>query len=430
LEESSSAEGDEKLPFSERERDMSKAEKTKSNGMTRRGFMSGAGAAALSFTVMKPSFVKGTSANSRIEAGCIGLGGRGRMIARMLQQHGGYQITAVADYFAQMAEAVAEQFKVPKPRRFSGLKGYKKLIASDVDAVFLETPPYCFPDHVEAAVQAGCHVYIAKPLGCDVPGCLRIAKMAQKATAAKKVFLADFQTRTDPFYIEGIKRVREGAIGEVGMLSSEYNDESFSDPPKTGTIESRLQHLIWVNDVELGGSYLVNAGIHAVDVALWIAGGRPVSAMGSSRTARQNPHGDSHDVFSVTYQFADGLILNHRGEHLKNRSEFRCECFAQGRDGFLETGYTGRVRILGNRGGYRGGDVVDLYPRGAERNIDTFHKSIVNGIYDNPTVEPSVNATLATILGREAAKRNTKLTWDEVIRENKRLEVDLSGLQV
>ena len=408
---------------------MSKAEKTKSNGMTRRGFMSGAGAAALSFTVMKPSFVKGTSANSRIEAGCIGLGGRGRMIARMLQQHGGYQITAVADYFGQMAEAVAEQFKVPKPRRFSGLNGYKKLIASDVDAVFLETPPYCFPDHVEAAVQAGCHVYIAKPLGCDVPGCLRIAKMAQKATAAKKVFLADFQTRTDPFYIEGIKRVREGAIGEVGMLSSEYNDESFSDPPKTATIESRLQHLIWVNDVELGGSYLVNAGIHAVDVALWIAGGRPVSAMGSSRTARQNPHGDSHDVFSVTYQFADGLILNHRGEHLKNRSEFRCECFAQGRDGFLETGYTGRVRILGNRGGYRGGDVVDLYPRGAKRNIDTFHKSIVNGIYDNPTVEPSVNATLATILGREAAKRNTKLTWDEVIRENKRLEVDLTGLQ-
>jgi len=408
---------------------MSKAEKTKSNGMTRRGFMSGAGAAALSFTVMKPSFVKGTSANSRIEAGCIGLGGRGRMIARMLQQHGGYQITAVADYFAQMAEAVAEQFKVPKPRRFSGLNGYKKLIASDVDAVFLETPPYCFPDHVEAAVQAGCHVYIAKPLACDVPGCLRIAKMAQKATAAKKVFLADFQTRTDPFYIEGIKRIREGAIGEVGMLSSEYNDESFSDPPKTATIESRLQHLIWVNDVELGGSYLVNAGIHAVDVALWIAGGRPVSAMGSSRTARQNPHGDSHDVFSVTYQFADGLILNHRGEHLKNRSEFRCECFAQGRDGFLETGYTGRVRILGNRGGYRGGEVADLYPRGAERNIDTFHKSIVNGIYDNPTVEPSVNATLATILGREAAKRNTKLTWDEVIRENKRLEVDLTGLQ-
>lgn len=408
---------------------MKSLRKTRTSSMTRRGFMSGAGAAVLSFVAIKPHLVRGTLANSRIEAGCIGLGNRGRMIAQMLQQRGEYQITAVADYFAQMAEAVGEQFKIAKERRFSGLAGYKKLIASKVDAVFLETPPYCFPEHVEAAVEAGCHVYVAKPLGCDVPGCLRIAKMGRKATAQKKVFLVDFQTRTDPFYIEGIGRVHQGAIGKVGMLSSEYNDESFPDPPKTGTIESRLQQLIWVNDEELGGSYLVNAGIHAIDVALWIAGCAPVSAMGSSRIARQNPHGDSHDVFSVTYEFANGLILNHRGEHLKNRSEFRCECLAQGQDGYLETSYTGRVRILGNRGGYRGGDVVDLYPRGAERNIDTFHKSIVNGIYDNPTVEPSVNATLATILGREAAKRNTKLTWDEVIRENKRLEVDLTGLR-
>jgi hypothetical protein len=74
--------------------------------------------------------------------------------------------------------------------------------------------------------------------------------------------------------------------------------------------------------------------------------------------------------------------------------------------------------------------VINLYPRGAERNIDTFYKSVLNGIYENPTVEPSVNATLTTILGREAAKRNTKLTWDEVIRENKKLEVDFAGLKV
>ncbi|UCD52301.1 MAG: hypothetical protein JSW27_06620, partial [Phycisphaerales bacterium] len=117
------------------------------------------------------------------------------------------------------------------------------------------------------------------------------------------------------------------------------------------------------------------------------------------------------------------------GEHLRNRSEFRCDCFAQGRDGYLESGYTSRVRILGNRGGYRGGDVVDLYPRGAERNIDTFHKCVTQGVYDNATIEPSVNATLATILGREAARRRAKMTWDEMIRENRRLEVDLSGLK-
>lgn len=408
---------------------MNGQEKKQTGHLTRRGFVSGVSAAAISLTIVKPQGVRGTQANSRIEAGCIGLGGRGRMIAGMLEKHGGYQITAVADYFAPVAEAAGEQLTVAKSRRFSGLSCHKKLVASKVDAVFLETPPYCFPEHVEAAVEAGCHVYIAKPLGCDVPGCLRIAKMGEKATADKRVFLVDFQTRTDPFFIEAVKRVQAGAIGKIGMLSSEYNDESFSDPPKTATIESRLQHLIWVNDEELGGSYLVNAGIHAVDVALWIAGQAPASAMGSSRIVRRDPHGDSHDIFSVTYEFANGLILNHRGEHLKNRFEFRSDCFAQGQDGYLETGYTSRVRILGNRGGYRGGDVVNLYPRGAERNIDTFHKSVVNGVYNNPTLEPSVNATLATILGREAAKRNTKLTTEQVIRENKRLEVDLTGLK-
>jgi predicted dehydrogenase len=397
--------------------------------MTRRNFMSSVGASAFAFMIVKPSSVSGTEANSRIEAGCIGLGNRGKMIAGMLQKHGGYHITAVADYFAGITDTVGEQLKVRKARRFSGLSCYKKLIDSKVDAVFLETPPYCFPEHIEASVKAGCHVYIAKPLGCDVPGCLKIARMAKKAKRDRKVFLVDFQTRTDPFYIEGIKRVKEGIIGKVGLLSSEYNDESFSDPPKTANIESRLQHLIWVNDNELGGSYLVNAGIHAIDVALWIAGEKPISAMGSSRITRERPHGDSHDVYSITYEFANELILNHRGEHLKNRSEFRCDCFAQGQSGYLETGYTGRVRILGNRGGYRGGDIVNLYPSGAERNIDTFHKCVTKGIYDNPTVEPSVNSTLATILGREATERNTKLTWDEIIRENKRLEVDLTGLK-
>ncbi len=401
---------------------------TRVQSITRRGFLSGAGTAALSFTVVRPEAVAGSQANSRIKAGVIGLGSRGRMIAGMVQKHGGYQITAVADYFEKVADTAGEQVGVPKGKRFSGLAAYEGLIA-EVEAVFLETPPYCFPEHGEAAVAAGRHVYMAKPVACDVPGCLRLQAAGKKATASQKVFLVDFQTRTDPFFIEGVKRVHEGAIGRIGLLSSEYNDESFRDPPKTATIESRLQELIWVNDDALGGSYLVNAGIHAIDVALWIAGQMPTSATGASQITRADPHGDSHDVFSLTYEFPNGMILNHRGEHLKNRSEFRSDCIAQGQDGWLETGYTSRVRILGNRTGWRGGDVVNLYPSGAERNIAAFHQCITTGRYDNPTLEPSVNATLTTILGREAARRRTKLTLDEVLKENRRLEPDLTGLR-
>ncbi len=391
---------------------------------TRRGFLSAG--AVLSFTAIEAKAVAGTQANSRIKVGLIGLGDRGRMIAGMIQRHGGYEIVAVADYFEQVANATGDRLGVSKENRFSGLLGYKGVLSADVDAVFLETPPYCFPEHVEAAVEAGRHIYIAKPLGCDVPGCLRIRDAARKTTTNKRVFLCDFQTRTDPFFIEGVKRVREGAIGPIGMIIAEYNEESLTDPPKTGNVESRLQNLIWTADENLGGSYLVNAGIHAIDVALWIAGQMPTSATGVSRILRANPHGDSHDIFSLIYEFPNGIVLNYHGEYLNNHSDYHSDCVAQGADGWLEASYTTRVRILGAHGGWRGGDVVNLYVAGAERNIGTFHKSVTGGVYDNPTVEPSIQATLATILGREAARRRIKLTLDEVLRENRRLEPDLA----
>jgi len=397
--------------------------------MSRRNFIGGAAASAFVFTIMKPSLVVGSEANSKVEVGIIGLGWRGSWLGDLIVNHGGYKIVAVADYFDEVVQAAGDKFGVPKEKRFSGLSGYKKLIESGVDAVFHETPPYCFPDHVKTSVDASRHVYLAKPLGCDVPGCLSIEESAKKAKENKKVFLVDFQTRTDPFYIEGIKRVQNGDIGKPVLLNSIYTDEGFEDPPKTKSIESRLRFLRWVNDNDLGGGYLVNAGIHAVDVALWIAGGRPVSATGSSRIAVEKPNGDSHRVFSLTYEFANGLVLNHWGEHINNRMGFTSQCFAYCQDGFLETQYTGQVKMLGNKTGYGGGNVGDLYRKGAERNIETFHKSIMNGDFSNPTVEPSVNSTLTTILGREAAVRNTKLTLEEVLKENKKLKVDFTGLK-
>jgi len=396
---------------------------------SRRRFIAKSAAATAGFTIVKPSAVRGFGANSRVEVGCIGLGGRGSKIAAMLAEHEGFHVTSAADYFPEVVRSAGEKLSVAENRRYSGLSGYKNLIAGKVDAVFCETPPYCFGEHVNAAVNAGCHVYLAKPVACDVPGCLAVSEAANKASQNKQVFLVDFQTRTNPFIIEAIKRTHDGLIGGLAMLSSFYTDEGFSDPPKTGNIESRLQRLTWVNDIALGGGQLVCAGIHAVDVALWIAGTHPVSAVGCSRIARHDPHGDSADVYSVTYQFENGLILNHRGEHIRNTHGFTCTCLAFGQYGYTETNYAGKVLIRGNKGGYQGGEVKNLYGDGIKRNLDTFHNNIVNRIYNNPTVQPSIDSTLATILGREAAARNTKVTWDDMISENKKLEVDLTGLR-
>lgn len=399
------------------------------NNLNRRKLLAGSAVAA-AFTIIKPSMVYSFEANSRIEAGFVGLGGRGSLIAKMIMDnHKGYQITALADYFAQVVQEAGKRLNVPNNRCFSGLFSYKKVIANKVDAIFLETPPCFFPEHAAAAVNANINVYMAKPVAIDVPGSLVIGELGKRATKCKLVFLVDFQVPTEPFNIETVKRCHDGLIGKIGMLCSFYTDEAFPDPPKTKTIESRLRHLIWVNDIELGGGFLVNAGIHAVDAALWMAGAHPISAAGSSRTVRDNPHGDTADVYSITYDFENGLLQNHRGEHLKNTHGFTCNCIAYGQHGFAEIGYQGKAWLRGNKGGYRGGEVKNLYINGITRNLHRFEENIRQQHYDNPTVRPSVSSTLATVLGHEAGKRNTLITWDQIIAEKHRIEPDLTGLK-
>jgi len=410
------------------EREITKKSGERKDNLDRREFIAGVAATA-AFSIVKPAQVRGTEANSKVEVGCVGLGGRGRLIAGMVNKHAAYKITAVADYFEQVAKAAGDRYAVDQKRRFSGLLGYKRLIASKVDAVFLEAPPCFFPEHAAAAVDAGCHVYVAKPVAVDVPGCRSIAASGKKATKNKRVFLVDFQVPTHPFNIETVKKCHEGLIGKVGLIGSIYCDEAFADPPKTKTIESRLQRLIWVNDIDLGGGMLVNSGIHAVEAALWLAGARPISATGSAGKIKADAHGDTNDVYSITYQFENGLILNHRGEHVRNTHGFPGSCTAYGQFGYADITYQGHAGIRGNKGGYKGGEVKNLYREGISRNLDTFARNINEANYENPTAESGVNSTLATILGRLAGRRNAKVIWDDMIAANEKIEPDLTGLK-
>jgi len=397
--------------------------------ITRRGFMAGSTAAVAGFTIMKPSLAKGFAANSQIEVGFGGLGGRGSLIARLMTaNHKGYKIVSAADYFDSVVQESGDKFNVPKNCRFSGLNGYKKVIDSKVDAMFFETPPCFFPEHVAASVQAGCNTYFAKPVACDVAGTLSILESGKKATKNKRVFLIDFQIPTNEFNIEIFKRCHEGQIGKIGMLSTIYCDEVFRDPPKTENIESRLRHLVWVNDLDLGGGYLVNAGIHGIDAGLWIAGGRPVSATGSSRQVAKH-NGDSRDAYSITYQYEDGLIHNHRGEHIRNTHGFKCDCMAWGDAGYAEISYNGKAWLSGNKGRYVGGEVKSLYRAGTEYNLSKFEKAIRQKNYENDTLQRGVDSNLAVILGRETGMRNGMLTMDELIKEDKRYQFDTTGLR-
>jgi len=400
------------------------------SAMTRRSFLRGSAAAAAAISILPSSAVAGTEANSRIEVGIVGQGGRGGLIADIIaEKHKGLKIVAVADYFPQVAQAAGDKHQVAPDRRFSGLSACAKLLASKVDAVLLETPPCFFPDHAALAVGAGAHVYMAKPVAVDVPGCLRIEELAKTSTQKQKCFLVDFQIPTEELNIEVVRRCKEGLIGPIGLLESFYCDEAFPDPVKTATIEDRLRDLVWVNDIEIGGDYLVNAGIHAIDAALWLAGSAPVSASGASRVLRADPHGNSPDVYSVTYRFADGQILSHRGEHVRNTHGFAAQCVAYGREGYAQVNYEGPAFARGNKGGFRGGDITNLYVNGISRNLDTFEACIRQGRCENQTAALGVRSTLTTILGRQAAKRNEIITWNQLLSDKQVIQPDLTGLK-
>ncbi|NLX54944.1 MAG: Gfo/Idh/MocA family oxidoreductase [Planctomycetaceae bacterium] len=397
------------------------------NQINRRRFLGSVslwgGAAGLA--VVQPAQVRGTAANSRLKLGVVGCGGRGHWIANLFAQHGGYELHAVADYFADVVQNCGEQLQVDPARRFSGLAGYQALMESGIDAVALETPPYCFPQHVRRAVESGLHVFMAKPVAVDVPGTLEIARWGRQAGQQGQCFLVDYQIPTDPLNQEVVRRIRDGAIGPLLMVRTHYLAGTFSDPPLTESVESRLRNLVWVNDTALGGGYHVNACIHGVDGGLWLLDQQPIAATGVSRIGRSDPHGDSHDMFSICFEFADGTFMNHVGSHLN--SVFDVRCVAYGQAGNAEIGYTGTAQLNGESA-YEGGQIENLYQAGAVRNIARFHDAIQSGDASNTTLAPALRSALATILGREAAARRTRLTMEELMRENRSIPADLSGL--
>ena len=405
----------------------------RTGSLARREFLSGAAMMAASVTVGGAAAARaaGADAGRKIKLGIVGCGGRGAWIGRLFRDHGGYELHAVADYFQEVAGGAGDALGVDASRRFSGLDGYRRLIDSGVQAVALETPPCFFPEHVKAAVDAGLHVFLAKPVAVDVPGCRRVEAAAKKAAQQQQCFLVDYQMPTDPHVIECAQRYRDGALGTLSMVKSFYYGGLFPDPPLTDSIQSRLRSLVWVNDTALGGSYHVNACIHPVQAMMWVLDQVPVAAAGISRIARGEPHGDSHDMFGITFQFADGLLWTHTGRHargLTGPDDPLATCEFLG-DAYMRIGYGGRALIRGGSHHYPGGPIENLYAAGAIRNIATFHANIVEGNFAHETVPMAIDSCLATILAREACLRKGYLTMDQLLEENQQLEFDLTGLK-
>jgi predicted dehydrogenase len=409
-------------------------------GVTRREFLGGTAAAAASTAILGSGGLASADAPSKgrkIKLGVVGCGGRGAWIAGLFKENGGYEMHALADYFQDAVDKCGDDLGVDKRRRFTGLSGYKKVLDSGVEALAIEDIPYFYPEQAQAAVDAGCHVYMAKPVATDVPGCLAIEAAAREASRKGLVFHVDYQMPTDPVNIEIAQRIRDGALGKVLSVNTWGGGGGTgmrTDPPRGKTLENVMRGLLWLRDIALGGDGIGNFDIHAIDAAMWITGQVPIAAYGQARICRPRPIGDCHDFYTLIYECPNGMSWIHESfgiPDIPDEKTARDLCVdIRGELAAAHICYWGKSYLRGGPKPHGAADVKDLYPAGAKRNIATFYQHVTEGRHDNPTVRRTIDGTLTTILGREAGHRGVRLTMAELLAENKRLTVDLTGLKV
>jgi predicted dehydrogenase len=385
---------------------------------------------------MKSSLAADSAVDSKIRIGYFGCGGRGTWLAKLFMQHGGYEIVSAADYFEDRMKKFQAEVRLPDVKMYPGLSGYKRLLdAGGIDAVVIETPPYFHPEHAAAGVEAGCHVYLAKPIAVDVLGCKSIKASGEAAQAKHLAFLIDFQTRSQPLFVEALRRVHGGALGQMCFGESsyqceEYFKEKYEDWWNRGdNPENALR--AWQLSRELSGDIIVEQNIHTLDVMSWIMGDKPPTKVTGTGGMKARKNVGIYDHFALVYEYPnnvgvafDSCQMDAYGspEGIKNRMF--------GTEGVIETEYGGQVIIRGRgENFYRGGQTTDIYKEGAVNNIKTFYDDVTSGNLTYPTLEPSVLSNLVSIMGRMAAYTHESVTWDKLMASDEKYVFDTTGLK-
>ena len=392
---------------------------TKKNDIERRTFLHTAAAAGLS--VVPAGAALGAAANGKIAVGIIGTGGRGKFIGKFFHEHPDAEIVAVHDYFRDRVNEAGKAFNVPEARRYTGLDGYKRLLEQPLDAVVITSPPYFHPVQVEDALSAGKHVYLAKPIAVDVPGCLRIEEAAGKADGKLSMFV-DFQTRNNEFFIGAAERVHQRFIGEPVLGQFFYHGGRLKPKADDGGDVARLRN--WVFDKGLSGDIIVEQNVHVLDVATWYLESAPLKAYGSGGRKVRTNTGDCWDHFAVTYEFPNNVPVVFSStqftEGWYSDLCMRLHCS----EGIVESHYGGIVNIRGKRAGWRGGETNAIYRDGASNNVNDFCAALREGKTLNNAKSASIS-TLTGVLGRIAAYGNREVTWAEMMHERAEIDVTL-----
>lgn len=257
------------------------------------------------------------STPERIRVGLIGCGGRGTGAAiDCVNSSPNIEICAMGDLFqdyldkslGKLAE-IGDRLQVPPERRFIGFDAYQGVLACDVEMVILGTPPHFRPEHLAAAIKAGKHVFMEKPVGVDPEGIRSVIASSELAEQKGLGIVAGTQRRHDPCYVETMRRIHDGAIGEVVGGQCYWNQgKLWVIPREAEWSDMEWQCRNWLYFTWLSGDHIVEQHVHNIDVINWAMHSPPVKALGmGGRQVRTGPeYGNIYDHFSVEYEYPNG----------------------------------------------------------------------------------------------------------------------------
>ena len=311
-----------------------------------------AGAGLLNLSAISANAYLGN--DDTIKVGLVGCGGRGRGAAEQaLRTKGNVKLVAMGDVFPDHIKSahdgLSSVFK-SQPGRVDvapenlhvGFDAYQKVIDSGVDLVILASPPGFRPQHFAAAVKAKKHVFMEKPVAVDAVGVRTVLEAVEESKKQNLKVGVGLQRHHQLPYLEALKRLRDGELGDIIAMRCYWNQAGVWDPRKTreqcsGEMEYQMRN--WYYYTWLSGDHICEQHIHNIDVCNWWKGGYPVRAqgMGGRQIRTDKKYGEIYDHHAVEFEFDDGTRMfsycrhqpntwNSVSEHLSgSKGELHCD---------------------------------------------------------------------------------------------------------
>lgn len=373
--------------------------------------------AALGGLVVLGATARGQAAKS-FKVGLIGCGGRGRGAVSDIMNAGkslnvDIKVVALADAMADRVGAAREGLKargqeLPEAACFTGFDAYKKLLATDVEIVLMCTSPNFRPAHFEAAVKAGKHIFVEKPVAVDAPGCRRMLAAGEEAAKKGLAVLAGTCLRHDRGYGAMHQLIAEGAVGRIlGGTTYYCTGRLWSRPRPEGMSDAEYLVRNWANFAGMSGDHIVEQDVHTIDMQNWCVGSTPLVAVAIGGRHRRVT-GDQYDCFSVDYEYPNQV-------HVHNITRQINGCWSWGNG----------VHLVGEKGWARIGAGVTLWdgtkvkapevPMTMNMYVQehcVLLQSLLAGKPINDTKDVT-ESTLSAIMGRDAAYTGRRIEWKE-----------------